>query len=271
LPWIVPSHQAPALWLKSWRPRWFSGLGLVLGGLAPDLEFIVPVRKEMFLSHTLPGQVLFTLPVALVLYLLSTDLVLPWLSPYLPPAWRDLDAIRRPTGRGWLKVAASAVVGGLTHVALDGVTHDAAGGGWAVAFLPWLAARVSTPMGALPLHDVLQIVLTVVLGAASLLAWRRILRKRLLWKWRERTPPAHASTRGRSPLRLACCVLGCGILGAGAMAASAADGPPGTVVELASYALLDGLALGLLLGACGSRIMATSRRPVPAPREPALS
>ena len=40
MPWIVPSHQAPVLPLKAWRPAWFSGLGLVLGSVTPDLVFI---------------------------------------------------------------------------------------------------------------------------------------------------------------------------------------------------------------------------------------
>ncbi len=271
MPWIVPSHQAPALYLKSWRPRWFSGLGLVLGSLAPDLEFIVPVRKEMFLSHSLPGQVLFTLPVTLLLYLLSTELVLPWLSPFLPAAWRDLDAIRKPKGLGWLKVALSAVVGGLTHIALDGVTHDAAGGGWAVAFLPWLATPVATPFGVAPLHDVLQIVLSVATGSIALLAWQRILRERRLWSWRGRTPPAHGPVCGRSPMRLVCGVVACGLAGAGAAVAAATDRPPAIVVELASYALLDGVALGLLAGAMGARIMAAPRRPLPVPRATVVS
>jgi hypothetical protein len=34
-------------------------VALVLGSLAPDREFIVPVRKEAILGHTEVGQILF--------------------------------------------------------------------------------------------------------------------------------------------------------------------------------------------------------------------
>src|SRR5215813_9115 len=79
MPWIAPSHQAPALALKMWRPRSFSGLALCLGSAAPDLEFILRLRHEWVVSHTLAGQLFFTVPLVMLLHRLATDLVLPWL------------------------------------------------------------------------------------------------------------------------------------------------------------------------------------------------
>ena len=168
MPWIVPSHQAPALALKAWRPRWFSGLGLVLGSLAPDLEFIVPVRKEMYVGHTIAGQLFFTVPVTLVLYLLSTEIVLPWLVPYLPRAWWDLSVLKRPRGLAWAGVAASGLLGGLTHIFLDGFTHTVPEGGWALEFLPWLGRGIPTLFGVVALYDLLQVLLTILLAVVTL-------------------------------------------------------------------------------------------------------
>jgi hypothetical protein len=255
VPWIVPSHQAPALFLKSWRPRWFSGLALVLGSLAPDLEFIVPVRKEAILGHTVAGQILFTVPVVLVLYVLTTDLVIPWLVPYLSRSWHDLVALERPRGRAWWGVALSGALGGLTHIALDGFTHGEASGGWAVAFFPLLSLNMRSPLGPLPVHDVLQIVLTVVLGAAALDAWRRIAGQRLLWSWRSRSPRpvlAASPTWRRRVLRW---LTACGALGVAAVLFFKPAASLGQAVELAAYGCLDGLAAGILLGAITHRIL----------------
>jgi len=43
---MIPSHQAPVIPLKRWRPHWFSGLALVLGTLAPDLVFILRLDQR---------------------------------------------------------------------------------------------------------------------------------------------------------------------------------------------------------------------------------
>jgi hypothetical protein len=263
LPWIVPSHQAPALALKVWRPLWFSGLGLVLGSLAPDLEFIVPVRKEMYVGHTVLGQVLFTVPVALLLYLLSTEIVLPWLIPYLPRAWWDLTALKRPCGIAWASVAFSAFAGGLTHIFLDGFTHTVPEGGWALAFLPWLGWGVPTFFGVVALHDLLQVLTTALLGMVALRTWGRILDDRLLRVWRRETMPYVESPRPRSPKTLIRWLGATASLGiAGAVLAR-----PGTsvahAVEFASYGFLDGVALGLLLPAIAHRLTTGLRRSFP--------
>src|SRR6185369_18056489 len=106
---------------------------------------IARVDKECFVSHTIAGQLIFTLPVVLLLYCLATDLVIPWLVPHLPAGppyhWHDLLALKRPRGREWLGISASAIVGGLSHIVLDGFTHGDSSG-WAVALFPLLRLPV---------------------------------------------------------------------------------------------------------------------------------
>jgi hypothetical protein len=254
VPWIIPSHQAPALLLKNWRPRWFSGLALVLGSLAPDLEFIVPLRKETFLSHTVIGQVLFTVPVVLLLYLLTTELVLPWLSRYLGHGWRDLEALQRPRGGvAWLRVAVSASAGGLTHLALDGFTHGPESGGSLVAWVPLLAFRIWLPLGSAPLHDVLHVMSTILFGVAALQMWQRIASERLLWTWSGEA--ARSFPAPEPPQRVLLWLTACGFLGAAVASALRAGAPLGPAIEFAAWGFLDGVAFGALLAATLDRIV----------------
>src|SRR6185369_2971020 len=84
MPWIAPSHQAPVLPLKLWKPHLFSGLALCLGAAAPDLEFVLRIDYDWIISHTFAGQIYFTVPLVLLLHAALTAVVLPWLLPLLP-------------------------------------------------------------------------------------------------------------------------------------------------------------------------------------------
>src|SRR5262249_15158448 len=161
MPWVVPSHQAPAVLLKAWRPKWFSGLGLVLGTIAPDLEFIFRVDSNWYVSHTWAAQLYFTVPVVILSYWLLVEIVFPWLVLHVPdgPPFhpRALATLRAPRGHEWWTVAASAWLGGLSHLFLDGFTHDDRSG-WAVALWPVLRSDVGFAWYHLPVFDLLQTV-----------------------------------------------------------------------------------------------------------------
>jgi Domain of unknown function (DUF4184) len=204
VPWLVPSHQAPALSLKIWRPAAFSGLALVLGSLAPDLEFILRLDRDWVVSHTFAAQLYFTVPLTLFLHGLLTGLVLPFMVPLLPAGpplhlegLHALRPLRSP--REWAVAGVSAWIGGFTHVVLDGVTHGNHSG-WALAFLPGLAMPIAHPFGSVPLHDVLHPSLSIFLAVATLQAWQGLVRNGQLWAWRgevprERPPASHAVRR----------------------------------------------------------------------------
>jgi hypothetical protein len=179
MPWIVPAHQAPVLPLKRWRPAWFSGLALALGSVTPDLVFILRLDETGSpASHTFEGQVLITMPLVVALHALATLLVLPWLLPRVPggaPLHLHVLARCQPPASlsGVAKVAVSGLIGGLTHVAIDGFTHGDHSG-WALPLLPALGTPLFLPWGASPAYEVLQVVLSVVLGVAGLRAWERM-------------------------------------------------------------------------------------------------
>jgi Domain of unknown function (DUF4184) len=192
MPWLVAAHQAPVLPLKRRWPGIFSGLALVLGTLAPDLTFILRLDpRGTPASHTLLGQLYLTVPIVLALHALLTALVLPWLLPHLPGGPPlHLHALARcgpaTDGLGLARVALSGLVGGLTHVFLDGFTH-AGDSGWALVYLPWLATIVPYPAGGTaPLYESLQVWLTLGLGILALRQWNDLARR----------PPPHGGAAG---------------------------------------------------------------------------
>jgi hypothetical protein len=253
MPWIVPSHQAPALGLKLWRPRWFSGFALCLGSMVPDLEFIFRITRTAIISHTVIGQLVFTVPATLVLHVLSTALILPWLVPRLPsgpPLYlEELRAVRPLSSlRDWIVAAWSALLGGLTHIGLDGFTHGDESG-WAVPYLPVLRTLVPYPGGPIPLHDLLQTVLTIVLGAVSIFAWRRAVRKRLLWRWRGIRRPAFNPAVVFDPFVVVVATIAWALVGTAVGLWWRPIPNLGIGVEIGAYGALTFVAIGAVMAA----------------------
>ena len=256
MPWIVPSHQAPVLRLARSRPGWFSGLGLVLGTMAPDLAFILPLDASgLPASHTLAGQLYITLPLVLALHLLLTSLVLPWLLPHVPGGaplhLHELGRSRPAMGiAANARVAASGLVGGLTHIFIDGFTHGDQSG-WALALLPWLATPVPYPGGRAPLFDALQLWLTIGLGLLALYEWDALVRRlpQPLAAHANGVRPAPAAARRVVQLGLLAAAV------AGAVCGPVLKGALGTpdALKLAAYGALSFPAFAALAGAFTDR------------------
>jgi hypothetical protein len=190
MPATLLSHQALVLPLKMRWPRWFSGTALCIGSMVPDLEFIGRMADDWIISHTLTAQLWFTTPVTLFLMWLLVGVMLPALLPFVRDVpWlrpHELAALSAPRGeREWAVAAYSALIGGVSHVVLDAVTHGNHSG-WLVPVFPFLRRLVPHIGGQVPLHDALQFWLTLLFGGASLAMWRVIARERLLWRWRRR-------------------------------------------------------------------------------------
>ena len=133
MPLTFLSHQAVILPLKIAAPRWTSGTALVLGSMAPDVEYFARTYPAGTVSHTWPGQLTFCLPVTLVLYWLVTRVIAVPLAANLPEAYPlrlpEYALVRaQPATPGhWLVVASSALVGSSSHVILDRLS-----GGWSM-------------------------------------------------------------------------------------------------------------------------------------------
>lgn len=172
MPLTVPTHPAIA-WLKVWRPRWFDGVALAVGSVAPDLAYALdgsglPVWK---MSHGLRGFVFWCMPVTLALTWLirrAAPVVARHLPRFGPLALRDY-AVLGHTVHPLRVTCWSALIGAVSHLLLD--------------FL-----ELQLPVAEPVMH---------VLGALSLLALMlHVGRRRLLIRWHGE-PPAHPPRSAR--------------------------------------------------------------------------
>ncbi|MEW6024912.1 MAG: DUF4184 family protein [Pseudomonadota bacterium] len=120
-------HPAIVLPLHA-RARVLTSLpALVIGSMAPDFVYFLPVGANGHFTHSVPGIFMYCLPASLLVYCIYhgllreafVDWAPPVISRRMPPAtpWRE----RRP-GR-WGIVLLSLVIGAASHIAWDGFTH----------------------------------------------------------------------------------------------------------------------------------------------------
>jgi hypothetical protein len=118
VPLAFPSHQGLILPLWRWFPRRIDGLALCVGAAMPDIVDAAawPFRGELgqWLGHSLLG----------ILVCAPAGLALTWLTRRITPrAWAArLDKSGPPSGRVG-RAALSAIIGTLSHVLFDLVTH----------------------------------------------------------------------------------------------------------------------------------------------------
>ncbi|WP_433281939.1 DUF4184 family protein [Micromonospora sp. CA-244673] len=127
MPLTFPSHLAPVLPLKLWRPHWFDGVALATGAVAPDVGYLFTGTglAPGLRTHTLGGLLWWCLPVALG-YAWIVRRVIAGIAVHLPGqrlfGWPDhaaLAGVRHP----WQVTVCSALIGAFSHIAWDRVTH----------------------------------------------------------------------------------------------------------------------------------------------------
>ncbi|MEU3456156.1 DUF4184 family protein [Micromonospora sp. NPDC006766] len=127
MPLTFPSHLAPVLPLKLWRPAWFDGVALATGAVAPDVGYLFTgTRFDIGLrTHTLGGLLWWCLPIALA-YAWIVRRVIAGIAVHLPGerlfAWRDHAALAG-VRHSWQVTVCSALIGAFSHVAWDRVAH----------------------------------------------------------------------------------------------------------------------------------------------------
>ncbi|WNM37888.1 DUF4184 family protein [Micromonospora halotolerans] len=128
MPLTFPSHLAPVLPLKLWRPHWFDGVALATGAVAPDVGYLFTGTGLALglRTHTLGGLLWWCLPIALA-YAWIVRRVIAGIAVHLPGqrlfGWPDhaaLAGVRHP----WQITVCSALIGAFSHVAWDRVTHS---------------------------------------------------------------------------------------------------------------------------------------------------
>lgn len=157
-----PLAVVPLTWWKRLDPTC-----LVIGAMAPDFEYFARMKQASSISHTWLGLVTWNLPVAIVLAIAWHRIVKWPLVLVLPRglARRAGALASRPWAQPWtigfaLTAAASAVLGALSHILWDGVTHS---DGFVVQQMRELRAVVDVPvLGHMVLHRVFQHTSTVI-------------------------------------------------------------------------------------------------------------
>ena len=140
---------------------------LVVGSLSPDFGYFMPLPGYFFM-YSLPGLMLFDLPVGLILlWIFHTLMKWPLLA--LLPFRLQRRLFKQAQGfsfgppKRFLLILISLLVGSITHVILDSFTHD----------YGWMVEQFSvfrTPISGVPLYTVLQN-LSTVLGIGIMIYW----------------------------------------------------------------------------------------------------
>jgi len=154
MPFTFFAHQTVVIPLKWAKPRWFDGTALCIGSMAPDFAYALEGTPLSFHSHNLPAQFTFSLPFALLTSRFFRARLAEPIGAQLPGIWgAELRALAASRHALWVS-AVSALLGGLSHLFLDGLTHAQ---GWAVLRSPSLRAVVATWNGIeLHLYGALQ-------------------------------------------------------------------------------------------------------------------
>jgi len=176
------AHPAAAVPLARVLKRRGAFSALVIGSVAPDLAFVLPIGLKRFESHDLAGLLWFCLPVGLLGYLWFHTLA------RTPLLWLMPESIRSRVEPGpsrrfglpdisWLWVAVSLLLGSLSHIAWDSLTHR---GGFLVESFEVMRRPLAQPWGwNFAPYKILQYV-SGVAGLLLLALWYR--------RWVRRTP-----------------------------------------------------------------------------------
>lgn len=127
------SHTVVVLPFARPLARWRLLSAAVIGSMVPDFGLFLPWRPERFETHSALALLTFCLPVGLTSYWIFQYLIKTPLVELLPDAayerWRPF-AAPAPYGsvRQWILAACGVLVGAVTHLVLDGFTHEGARG-----------------------------------------------------------------------------------------------------------------------------------------------
>jgi hypothetical protein len=178
------AHPAAAIPLRRALGRFGVLPALIIGSLAPDFPYFLPVSIPRATTHTFGAVFWFCVPATVLAYVLYDRLLQAPIVFLLPaPIRARLETPSRHalTLEHLLAVCLSAALGALTHVVWDSFTHAS---GAAVQVLPPLRDLVADLWGYhLWVFKVLQHVSTI--GGSILLAYWS-------WRWFLRTPPTSA-------------------------------------------------------------------------------
>lgn len=166
---IAHTAAAAPLWRLTRRRLMLSAV--VVGSVAPDLEYLVHLDTHRTIGHTLPGVFVLCLPVSLVVLavwhgLVKRPLVSLVGSRWLPPI--DLRPFPFAPASRFVAVCGSILAGTLTHLLWDSFTHR---DGFITTRVDLLMEAVGRPH----VYDLLNYASSALGVALLLVAWWRAM------------------------------------------------------------------------------------------------
>jgi hypothetical protein len=165
---------------------------LVIGSMAPDVPYFVPLPIGREFSHSFAGTITIDLYLGLALFAAWQAVLAAAVLAIAPPGLRRRLGPQHPAGlrhhlataRGLGLVVVSLIVGGVTHIVWDAFTHS---GAWGTEHLPFLQAMY----GPRPLYRWAQYA-SGLAGAVAILATAA--------RWWRTTPPRTGPDEVRRPV-----------------------------------------------------------------------
>jgi len=167
---FTPAHVAAAFPFRRSRLIWSA---LIVGTIAPDLEYFIRLSPGGGYSHTLAGSFVLTLPLAILTLWLFHAFVKAAFVELLPHGFRCrlvnvVGEFRFGGAARFAVIVASLMIGILTHLVWDSFTHSNT---WLCRTWPPLRHPVGVWfIGAMPVYKLLQYASTIV-GLTVLLIW----------------------------------------------------------------------------------------------------
>ncbi|MEP6572820.1 MAG: DUF4184 family protein [Gemmatimonadota bacterium] len=164
------AHPAAAL------PIWYASrrhlrlAALIIGAATPDYEYFLHLNTVGHFAHTLPGLITVCLPAGWLSLWLFDRYGRMGAERLLPPQWK----LRLPSGTPFFSTSCAILLGALTHIAWDGLTHP---NGWGVRLLPQLEWPAYIGPLIVPWFTVLQHVSTILGLIVLTAATRRWVRR----------------------------------------------------------------------------------------------
>jgi hypothetical protein len=176
MPYTI-SHAAAALPVHSLFRR-LPLAALMIGSMAPDFAYFLPLGMARMETHSLAGVFLWALPMGLAVWLYFVVILERPTIAFLPDAWRTRMTPSEPLSwRSALLGSIAVVLGAFTHLLWDAFTHSST---FVTTALPGLYEEVFD-IGGFPFRVYLLMqVLSSVLGLVILTLWASRIRRRPL-------------------------------------------------------------------------------------------